>query len=196
QERVMETEARRREFETRLARALEMSGDELAAYDIITRALKVAVPESPVELLLADNSHAHLQRAVSIAADADAAARCPVASPDGLTGLTDRRSLENRARILRGHGVDFALVMADLDHFKSLNDTHGHECGDRALRVFAETLRDGIRTDDVACRYGGEEFIVLLPGVDVHEAIEVMERVREALARNTRRGDVPAFTAS
>jgi diguanylate cyclase (GGDEF)-like protein len=118
------------------------------------------------------------------------------ASTDGLTGLTNRRSLENRARILRGNGVDFALVMADLDHFKSLNDMHGHECGDRALRVFAETLRDGIRTDDVACRYGGEEFIVLLPGVDVHEAIEVMERVREALARNTRRGDVPAFTAS
>ena len=86
--------------------------------------------------------------------------------------------------------------MADLDHFKGLNDTHGHETGDRALRVFAETLRESVRSEDLVCRYGGEEFTVLLPGVDLAEAVEIMERVRETLARTTRRGDVPSFTAS
>jgi diguanylate cyclase (GGDEF)-like protein len=118
------------------------------------------------------------------------------ASTDGLTGLMNRRKLENQARVLRAEGDDFALVMADLDLFKSLNDTHGHETGDRALRVFAETLRDGILSKDLACRYGGEEFVVMLPGAEIHEAIEVMERVRESLARITLRGDVPSFTAS
>jgi diguanylate cyclase (GGDEF)-like protein len=118
------------------------------------------------------------------------------AMTDGLTGLMNRRSFENRARSLRSNGVDYALVMADLDHFKGLNDTYGHEVGDRALRVFAETVRESVRTEDLVCRYGGEEFTVLLPRVDVTEAVEIMDRVRVALARTTRRGDVPPFTAS
>jgi diguanylate cyclase (GGDEF)-like protein len=86
--------------------------------------------------------------------------------------------------------------MADLDHFKALNDTHGHEAGDRALRVFSETVRNEMRTDDTACRYGGEEFAIVLPKADVHGAIDVAERVREALAAATGRGDTPTFTAS
>jgi diguanylate cyclase (GGDEF)-like protein len=98
--------------------------------------------------------------------------------------------------VLGATGVDYALVMADLDEFKSLNDRFGHETGDRALRVFAETLRDFVRAEDLTCRFGGEEFVVLLPGIETHEAVEIMERVREELARTTRRGDVPSFTAS
>jgi diguanylate cyclase (GGDEF)-like protein len=292
QSRVMASDARRREFETRLGRGLEMAGDEVAAYETIRRALHVAVPETRVEVLLADNSHAHLERVVSVeldhgernpgcavtSPDQCVAARraqtqvfpqseeldgCPMlrdrgdgpfsavcvpvsimgrtvgvvhamstldapldeeriaalqvlanqsgnrlgmlrimaetqlqASTDGLTGLMNRRNLENRARIMRADGGDFALVMVDLDWFKSLNDTHGHETGDRALRVFAETLREAIRSEDLACRYGGEEFVVMLPRAEIHEAIEVMDRVRELLARVTLRGDVPSFTAS
>jgi diguanylate cyclase (GGDEF)-like protein len=292
QSRVMASEARRREFETRLGRALEMAGDEVAAYDTARRALQVAVPDTRVDLLLADNSHAHLDRVVSVdpergasnpgcavtSPDQCVAARraqtqvfpnseeldgCPMlrdrggdpfaavcvpvsimgrtvgvvhamrpvdgalddeevaalqvlanqsgnrlgmlrimaetqlqASTDGLTGLMNRRNLENKARVLRADGADFALAMADLDCFKSLNDTHGHETGDRALRVFAEVLREGIRSEDLACRYGGEEFVVMLPHTEIHEAIEVIERVRESLARTTLRGDVPSFTAS
>jgi diguanylate cyclase (GGDEF)-like protein len=118
------------------------------------------------------------------------------AQTDPLTGLMNRRSLEHRARVLGATGVDYAVVMADLDHFKSLNDRFGHETGDRALRVFAETLRDFVRTEDLTCRFGGEEFVVLLPGIETHEAVEIVERVREALAQTTRRGDVPSFTAS
>lgn len=292
QERVLASEARRREFETRLGRALEMAGDEAAAFDTIRRAFGIAVPGTRVDLLLADNSHAHLERVVSVApesseensgcavtspdecvaarraqsqvfpsseeldacpflrdrrGDAFSAVCVPVsimgrtvgvvhamgqvddpldqedvdslqvlanesgnrlgmlrimaetqlqASTDGLTGLMNRRSLENRARVLRAAGTDVSLVMADLDYFKSLNDAHGHESGDRALRVFAEVLREGIRAEDYACRFGGEEFVVLLPGAEIHEAIEVMERVRGLLARSTQRGDMPAFTVS
>jgi diguanylate cyclase (GGDEF)-like protein len=118
------------------------------------------------------------------------------ASTDGLTGLVNRRSLENRMRRLRADGMAFAFVMADLDHFKVLNDTYGHEAGDRALRIFSETLRLELRADDTACRYGGEEFAVVLPGVDLHEAVDVSERIRQALATTSGRGDVPVFTAS
>jgi diguanylate cyclase (GGDEF)-like protein len=98
--------------------------------------------------------------------------------------------------VLGATGVDYTVVMADLDHFKSLNDRFGHEMGDRALRVFAETLRDFVRSEDLTCRYGGEEFVVLLPGIETHEAVEIVERVRVALAQTTRRGEVPSVTAS
>jgi len=118
------------------------------------------------------------------------------ASTDGLTGLMNRRSFENQIHRLRNDGKEFAFVMADLDRFKALNDANGHEAGDRALRIFAETLRQELRTEDLACRYGGEEFAIVLPGAESHEAIEVMGRVREALIRATGRGDTPTFTAS
>ena len=118
------------------------------------------------------------------------------ASTDGLTGLVNRRSLENRMRQLRSNGTAFAFVMADLDHFKTLNDTYGHEAGDRALRVFSEAVRNEMRADDTACRYGGEEFAIVLPGADVHAAVDVVERVRVALASMSGRGDTPTFSAS
>jgi diguanylate cyclase (GGDEF)-like protein len=86
--------------------------------------------------------------------------------------------------------------MADLDHFKTLNDTHGHEAGDRALRVFAQTLRAHLRANDLACRYGGEEFLVILPETDTFDAIEIIERVRDALRAAAEHGGVPSVTAS
>jgi len=118
------------------------------------------------------------------------------ASTDGLTGLVNRRTMENRVRQLRANGTEFAFIMADLDHFKVVNDTHGHEAGDKALRIFAETLRLELRAEDVACRYGGEEFVVVLPGVDAHGAIDVSERIRTALAATVGRGDTPTYTSS
>jgi diguanylate cyclase (GGDEF)-like protein len=118
------------------------------------------------------------------------------ASTDGLTGLPNRRSFENRVRLLRQSGMPFSVVMTDLDHFKELNDTFGHEAGDRALRVFAGVLRTTLRTVDIVCRYGGEEFMIVLPGCDVTEAGIVCERIRDALAAATRTGDTPSFTAS
>jgi diguanylate cyclase (GGDEF)-like protein len=99
-------------------------------------------------------------------------------------------------RNLRADGTEFAFVMADLDRFKALNDAHGHEAGDRALRIFSETLRHEMRADDVACRYGGEEFAIVLPKAEPSDAIDVVERVRAALAAATGRGDTPIFTCS
>jgi diguanylate cyclase (GGDEF)-like protein len=118
------------------------------------------------------------------------------ASTDGLTGLINRRTLENAARNLRASQRSFALVMADLDRFKELNDTHGHEAGDRALRIFAQTVRETLRTGDVACRFGGEEFTLVLPELGIDDAAELMEQVRANLAVAVGRGDAPRFTAS
>jgi diguanylate cyclase (GGDEF)-like protein/PAS domain S-box-containing protein len=117
------------------------------------------------------------------------------ASTDGLTGLVNRRTLESHLRGLIKHGRPFALAMADLDHFKQLNDTHGHEAGDRALRVFSQTARDVLREDDVIARWGGEEFVIVIPDLDRHQASSALERIRERLSQ-AHGGDHPAFTAS
>jgi len=118
------------------------------------------------------------------------------AATDQLTGLPNRRMLESRLGALISAHTPFALVMADLDHFKLLNDTHGHEAGDRALCLFAHVLRETLRDDDLLCRWGGEEFTVVLPDVDADEAIAATERVREALVIALVEGAAPRFTAS
>jgi len=223
QTRKMTEEAKRREFATRLVRGLEMVDTEEDAYDVVQRAMRGLAPAAAIELLLADNSHAHLERVVvsspdgetpgwsvdspdqcvaarraqvQVFADSEDLDACPLlrdrpqgqcsavcapvavmgrtvgvmhstsppgaaledaqlrmlqvlanqagnrlgmlrvmaetqvqAATDGLTGLTNRRSLENTMRQVRRDGVDFSLVMADLDHFKQVNDTQGHEAG-------------------------------------------------------------------
>lgn len=118
------------------------------------------------------------------------------AATDPLTGLLNRRSLENQTRDLLRGGQRFAVAMGDLDHFKDLNDTHGHDAGDRALRVFARTLQGALRNDDIICRYGGEEFVIVFPGLTAQEASKALERVREALILAIATGSIPTFTAS
>ncbi len=118
------------------------------------------------------------------------------ARSDPLTGLWNRRSLENHVRDLHREGIPYALAFGDLDHFKNLNDTHGHESGDQALRLFSRVLRDAIRPNDVAARYGGEEFVIVLPDCDTESASKVLERVRERLALALTTGRVPSFTVS
>jgi diguanylate cyclase (GGDEF)-like protein len=115
---------------------------------------------------------------------------------DPLTGLWNRRSLENRVHELQHEGADYSVAYGDLDRFKDLNDTHGHGTGDRALRLFSRVLRDSIRPDDLAARYGGEEFIIVLPDTDTLTARQVLERIRERLALALTSGRVPSFTVS
>jgi len=119
------------------------------------------------------------------------------AATDVLTGLYNRRTVEARVHELELASISYALVLCDLDHFKVLNDTYGHEIGDKALRLFSGVVREAIRPDDVAARFGGEEFLLVLPDCSVARAAQVGERVRtrlaEALIAN---GDVPAFTVS
>src|SRR5260221_12132306 len=118
------------------------------------------------------------------------------ARTDPLTGLWNRRSLENRINDLQRDGTQYALAYGDLDHFKRLNDAHGHEAGDQALRLFSRVLRDSIRPSDITARYGGEEFLVVLPDCEVETARKVLERLRERLALTLSTGRVPAFTVS
>jgi diguanylate cyclase (GGDEF)-like protein len=86
--------------------------------------------------------------------------------------------------------------MADLDHFKALNDTYGHEIGDRALRRFAEVLSDNVRGHDIVARVGGEEFVLVYPETDLDRAMEIIERIRAALALAISEAGLPAFTCS
>ena len=118
------------------------------------------------------------------------------ARTDPLTGLWNRRSLENRVRELARDATPYALAYGDLDHFKILNDTHGHEAGDQALRLFARVLRDSVRPGDITARYGGEEFVVVFPDCPIGTATKVLERLREQLALTLTSGRVPAFTVS
>jgi diguanylate cyclase (GGDEF)-like protein len=118
------------------------------------------------------------------------------ASTDGLTGLPNRRTLEQQMRKIAGGKEPFAVVMCDLDHFKTLNDGHGHAAGDAALRIFSGVLRQSLRDSDLVARWGGEEFAFLLVGANAQAAAEQVERLRSRLTQTLRRGKTPYFTAS
>lgn len=118
------------------------------------------------------------------------------AATDPLTGLLNRRSLENHARAMVTGERPFSLAMGDLDHFKKLNDTHGHDAGDRALRLFARCVRAGLRAEDLVSRYGGEEFVLILPGLSAPQAANALERVQEQLRGALAAGGAAPFTAS
>lgn len=118
------------------------------------------------------------------------------AAKDTLTGLLNRRSAEQRVQQLQRSGTSFCVAYADIDHFKKLNDTHGHETGDRALRFFSRVLTDTLRPTDVIARWGGEEFVILLVNAGLDAASATLERLREAVEQATGQGTVPKFTAS
>jgi diguanylate cyclase (GGDEF)-like protein len=105
---------------------------------------------------------------------------------DPLTGLFNRQALGARARDLieqaRVSGMPLSVLMGDLDEFKRVNDRHGHHVGDAVLREVASTLRATLRTFDYIYRYGGEEFVILLPGTDEARALATAERVRASIA--------------
>src|SRR3954468_1027575 len=123
-----------------------------------------------------------------VAADLDASLREQqrLAVTDGLTGLYNRRFFEEVLRLeteraLRGD-LPLGLLVADLDHFKHVNDAHGHQNGDAVLVEAAGRLRRCLRASDVLARYGGEEFVAILPDADRDTALEIAERCRSALA--------------
>ena len=108
-----------------------------------------------------------------------------LALTDPLTSLHNQRYMTRHLTGLmqRNQGHPFALLMIDVDHFKSVNDQYGHGNGDVALKLIAETLRNNIRAFDSLARYGGEEFIVVMPGSDLDKAARAAERLRLAIER-------------
>lgn len=106
---------------------------------------------------------------------------------DALTGLFNRRYLEEalRQEIVRAQRgqLPLSIIMFDVDHFKKVNDTFGHEAGDALLRAVADFLRQGVREVDIPCRYGGEEFTLILPNMNVKDALDRAERLREGFKR-------------
>jgi len=117
------------------------------------------------------------------------------ASTDGLTGLINRRTLEVKIRELLKAGTPFTLAVADLDKFKAINDTYGHEAGDRALRLFSQIAAAALREGDLLARWGGEEFTIILPGLGRHQAVAVLDRIRDSL-KAAPSGAHPRFTVS
>ena len=285
----LRSEASRSTFSNQLVEALEMADSEAEADKVIARAMTAISDVHPMELLLADSSRAHLERACvhpkngspncsvespysciavrrghpQIFPDAEALNACPKllgrmggalsaacvpvnfmgralgvlhvagakgkppnpeqiaqltalgvhagtrigtlrafersqlqASTDSLTGLTNRRAAEEILSNLMAVDSAFAVVMSDLDYFKRLNDTQGHEAGDRALKLFADTARSVVRDRDHVVRWGGEEFAMLLPGANAERAAEVVGRLRAALAESHLLSGTPVFTAS
>jgi diguanylate cyclase (GGDEF)-like protein/PAS domain S-box-containing protein len=287
-EREMGQQAEREKFGSQLIEALEMADDEGGAYEVIELAMSEVSSVTPMELLLADSSRAHLQRVTT--SPTAGAPGCPVQSPfscaavrrgsavvfdssealnacpklrsresgpcsaacvpvgfmgralgvlhvtaaegqppdaqkieqlttlatqagarigtlrafeksqlqagtDGLTGLPNRRAVQAELRRLIKSEETFALAFADLDRFKALNDKHGHESGDRALRLFAQVCQSVLRDGDMVARWGGEEFVLVMPGLRRRGAVAVLERLRARLAE-AHTGSHPRFTSS
>ena len=109
-----------------------------------------------------------------------------LAHVDGLTGLWNRAHFDERwsASISENHrsGRPLSIALFDLDHFKSLNDTYGHPAGDAALQGFAKLIKRECRASDIPCRYGGEEFVLIMPGTSPEDAGSVCDRIRQELA--------------
>jgi len=285
-----ELQAQRQQFEHRLSNALEMADDEPEVLEVIERSFAAVVPHSSIELLLADNSRAHLSRMASASPGGNVPG-CPVDSPDhcpaarraqvqrfgdsedidacpklrnrpqgnvaavcvpvsimgrtvgvihatnevsdpvaadrvadlatlanlagsrlgllrvmadtqlqaatdNLTGLLNRRSFEQKLSDVRADAPVVAVAMADLDNFKALNDTFGHQTGDRALRLFAEVLRSALRSQDLMCRHGGEEFVIAFPHASAENARRALDNVRSRLDAALTVAGLPRFTVS
>jgi len=283
-------QVRRQKFESRLANALDMAEGEPEVIEVIERSLVSVLPASPVELLLADNSHAHLLRMATASPDGnppgcgvDSPDHCPAArraqvqrfndsddldacpklrnraegrlsalcvpvsimgrtvgvihatgaaneiadddavqdlgtlaklagarigllrvmaetqlqaSTDSLTGLLNRRSLEQQVSVVRRMQPVLAVAIADLDHFKELNDTYGHDTGDRALRLFAQVIRESVRALDLIGRHGGEEFAIVFPACTAAGARHALNGVRSRLDAAVTVAGLPKYTAS
>lgn len=109
-----------------------------------------------------------------------------MAVTDSLTGLHNRRYMETHLKTLLGEaaqkGLPLSVIIADIDHFKQVNDTYGHDAGDQVLKEFATRLQRNSRGVDLTCRLGGEEFVIVMPDTDLRHAFQVGERMRACIA--------------
>ncbi len=166
----------------RLVRALDLGVNDYLLRPIDENELKARVHALLKRKIYQDMLRQNLQLSLELAIT------------DQLTGLYNRRYMETHLKGLvrkaEASGKPLSILMMDIDHFKKVNDTHGHAIGDEVLREFASRLQRNVRGLDLACRYGGEEFIVLMPETPAKFALMVAERLRQDVA------DLPFDTES
>lgn len=159
-----------------------VEGAMLVAGGTRNREIEVQVPPELASVAQAFNT---MLKQINRQEDALAAA----ARADGLTGLYNRRefdrAIDEAIAVSKESGEPFSLLMIDVDHFKQFNDTYGHLAGDDALRQVADTIELTARENDLAYRYGGEEFAMILPGLRTYEATAIAERLCNTIAGQT-----------
>ncbi len=159
-----------------------MADPEVKQADFEVAALECPVGESSCEWL--DEVQALRDRVEELS---------ELVSTDALTGLFNFRHFKTvlQAEMDRSKrsGIPTSLVLVDLDHFKAVNDTHGHEVGNLALRHLASILKSEVRTTDIVCRYGGEEFAMIFPETHLNLAVKVADRIREEIQNTPVRTD-------
>jgi two-component system cell cycle response regulator len=166
--------------------ALDLGAEEQVAEDVAAEELSHRVRRLLRHKAQGDRQRDRLQTTIA------------AATLDPLTGLYNRRHaiarLESLALAARESGTPFAVMMADIDHFKAINDSHGHAAGDRVLVEVARRLRDNLRAVDLVARIGGEEFLVAMPDTSVDQARNAAERLRRIIGDtpfDAARGDHP-----
>ncbi|MCG2777356.1 MAG: diguanylate cyclase [Desulfobacterales bacterium] len=166
------------------------NGDEMIASQVIQAGAYDYIPKDRVSdkslsrIIMNTLEKARLKREMKEAQKKIA----EMSTRDELTGLYNRRyfveTLEREIASAKRYGTDLVLCMADLDHFKEINDTYGHPAGDMVLSEIGSMLKECIRQSDLVCRYGGEEFAVILPNTDAEKARAVSERFRNRVAKH------------
>ncbi len=160
--------------DARLLRGLDMGVNDYVLRPIERHELMARVKTQVKRKRHADFLKARLEQSVEMAIT------------DGLTGLHNRRYMEGHLRTLVSQSLNsgraLSLLVADIDFFKSVNDTYGHAAGDNVLKEFAQRFRRNTRGIDLACRLGGEEFVIIMPDTDLARAIQVGERLRSTIA--------------
>jgi len=135
------------------------------------------------------NREAHqLSQAMSMAVEANerqAASLTRDATTDQLTGLFNRREMEEATNSWTAAGIPYSIIVTDIDHFKRVNDNFGHHKGDEVLKYLAAMMLQTARLGDICCRFGGEEFVILLPRTGISDALEVAEQLRTTVETGT-----------
>ena len=162
------------EEQGRLHRALDMGVNDYIVRPVNTSELLVRVRTQIKRKRYTDYLRSRLEQSVELAV------------LDPLTTLHNRRYFTRHMKALFDRSVDcgraLSILLIDVDRFKLINDTHGHDAGDDALRALASRLRDNVRASDLACRLGGEEFVVVMPDTSLENAYRVAERLRHCIA--------------